>query len=250
MPNDDLKFYRIRRALSGARKPAQGPDIEAKILDAAEFVFGHFGFHGATTALIAKKAAIAKPHIYYYFEDKEDLYRAILERAMNMWARELETLDTATDVQTILIRYIHKKVDFSRDHPDLSRLYANEIISGATFVGNFIEKVSTPFLLEKVKTIEEWAASGVVRPISAVDLFFCIWAMTQAYADFASQMIIMKRKRTLEEADYDAAKETIVQLVLGGLGLDRGVQPGRASPPSSIPGTSRKPRKKTPLKNE
>ncbi len=153
MPSDGLKPFRIRQASSGSRKPAPGPDIEAKILDAAEFVFGHFGFRGATTALIAKKAAIAKPHIYYYFEDKEDLYRAILERAMGMWARELETLDTAADIQTILTRYIHKKVDFSRDHPDLSRLYANEVISGATFIGSFIEKVSTPLLLEKVTTV-------------------------------------------------------------------------------------------------
>jgi TetR/AcrR family transcriptional regulator len=219
MPSDDLKAFRIRQAPGRGRKPAPGADIEAKILDAAEFVFGHFGFRGATTALIAKKAAIAKPHIYYYFEDKEDLYRAILERAMNMWARELETLDTASDIQTILTRYIHRKVDFSRHHPDLSRLYANEIISGATFIGSFIEKVSTPLLLEKVATVEAWVASGAARSISAVDLFFCIWAMTQAYADFAGQMTIMKRKRVLDEVDYDTAKATIVQLVLGGLGL-------------------------------
>ena len=225
MPSDGLKAFRIRQASSGGRKPPPGPDIEAKILDAAEFVFGHFGFRGATTALIAKKATIAKPHIYYYFEDKEDLYRAILERAMGMWARELETLDTAADIQTILTRYIHKKVDFSRDHPDLSRLYANEVISGATFIGSFIEKVSTPLLLDKVTTVEAWEASGSIRPVSAVDLFFCIWAMTQSYADFASQMTIMKRKRVLGDADYDSAKATIVQLVLGGLGLSDTGQP-------------------------
>ena len=219
MPPDNLKAFGIRQLPKGGRKPAPGPDIEAKILDAAEFVFGHFGYRGATTALIAKKAAIAKPHIYYYFEDKEDLYRAILERAMNMWAREMETLDTAADIQTILTRYIHKKVDFSRDHPDLSRLYANEIISGAAFIGGFIEKVSTPLLLEKVSRVDAWVATGAIRPISAADLFFCIWAMTQAYADFSGQMTIMKRKRALDEGDFTAAKTTIVQLVLGGLGL-------------------------------
>ena len=57
---DKLKHFRIRRAPKGGRKAAPGPDIEGKILDAAEFVFGHFGFRGATTALIAKKASIAK----------------------------------------------------------------------------------------------------------------------------------------------------------------------------------------------
>ena len=229
---DKLKLFRIRLAPKGRRKPPPGPDIEGKILDAAEFVFGHFGFRGATTALIAKKASIAKPHIYYYFEDKEDLYRAILERAMNMWARDIDSLDTATDIKTILTQYIHKKVDFSRDHPHLSRIYANEIISGAQYAGSFIEKVSTPLLLDKVKTVDQWAASGAIRPISATDLFFCIWAMTQAYADFSSQMTVMKQKRQLEQVDYDAAKATIVQLVLGGLGLaDEGRTPAKSSRP-------------------
>ena len=238
-PADKLKLFRIRRTPKGGRKPAPGPDIEGKILDAAEFVFGHFGFRGATTALIAKKASIAKPHIYYYFEDKEDLYRAILERAMNMWARDIDNLDTTADIQTILTQYIHKKVDFSRDHPDLSRIYANEVISGAQYIGSFVEKVSTPLLLAKVKTVEEWAASGAIRPISAVDMFFCIWAMTQAYADFSSQMIIMKQKRQLEQADYDAAKATIVQLVLGGLGLGgdgRSAGSGAPRKPAKPPG--------------
>ncbi|TFV49327.1 TetR/AcrR family transcriptional regulator [Bradyrhizobium niftali] len=236
---DKLKLFRIRRAPKGGRKAAPGPDIEGKILDAAEFVFGHFGFRGATTALIAKKASIAKPHIYYYFEDKEDLYRAVLERAMNMWARDMDSLDMTSDIETILVRYIHKKIDFSRDHPHLSRIYANEIISGAQFIGTFIEKVSTPLLLAKVETMEQWAASGAIRQISAVDLFFCIWAMTQAYADYSSQMIIMKGKRQLEEADYAAAKATIVQLVLGGLGLEGSNKPAdrtvlaKRAPPKS-----------------
>lgn len=244
MPADDLRLFRIRHAPHGGRKPPPSPDIESKILDAAEFVFGHFGFRGATTALIAKKASIAKPHIYYYFEDKEDLYRAILERAMNMWARDIEHFDTNTDIKTVLIRYIEKKVDFSRDHPDLSRIYATEIISGAQYIGSFIDKVSTPLLLDMVETIEEWVADGAIRPISAVDLFFCIWAMTQAYADFASQMTIMKKKRVLEQVDYDAAKATIVQLVLGGLGLGSG-QPIAAS---ASPEPSKQSRKQASVK--
>ena len=80
-------------------------------------------------------------------------------------------------------------------------------------------------LLDKVATLEQWAASGSIRSISAVDLFFCIWAMTQAYADFSGQMIIMKGKRQLEEADFDSAKATIAQLVFGGLGLEATDQP-------------------------
>lgn len=217
--DEEDRGYRLRKPSAKARKAPPVVNAEDKILDAAEFVFGHFGLRGATTALIAKRAGVAKPHIYYYFEDKEDLYRAILERAMNRWARDIDDLDATTDLRTVLRDYIHRKVDFSRDHPLLSRIYANEVISGAPFIGDFIKAVSTPLLLDKVRTVEGWQAQGLIAPISPTDLFFCIWAMTQAYADFASQMTIMKRKRQLEEADYDAAKATIVQLVLGGLGL-------------------------------
>lgn len=213
------KLFQIRLAPRRAKRPAHEINVEDKILDAAEFVFGNFGLRGATTTLIAKRAGVAKAHLYYYFEDKEDLYRAILERAMNMWARDIETLGTTGDLRTVLRNYICRKVDFSRDNPSLSRIYANEIISGAPFIGEFIEKVSTPLLLEKVRAVEEWRSLGLIKPISAVDLFFCIWAMTQAYADFSSQMEIMKKRRRLEEPDYDAAKATITQLVFGGLGL-------------------------------
>ena len=228
----DNALFKIRKLSRRDRKPPPGPDMEERILDAAEFVFGHFGLRGATTALIAKKAGIAKPHIYYYFEDKDDLYRAILERAMNKWARDIDGLDARSDLSTIITDYIHRKVDFSRDYPYLSRIYATEIISGAPYIGEFIEKVSTPLLLQKVRDVDAWAAQGLIEPISAMDLFFCIWAMTQAYADFSSQMCIMKKKRVLEEVDYDAAKAMIVRLVLGGLGLQAA---GRRKPPSRPP---------------
>lgn len=209
----------IRGASRRGRRPPPSPNVEDKILDAAEIVFGNYGLRGATTALIAEKAGVSKPHLYYYFDHKEDLYRALLERAMNTWAADIDALDLAGDLRAVLRDYIHRKVDFSRDHPSLSKIYATEIISGAPHIGSFIEAVSTPQLLAKVAMVEEWAAAGLTRPISPVDLFFCIWAMTQAYADFADQMALMKKKDRLEEADYDAAKTTIVQLVFGGLGL-------------------------------
>lgn len=209
-----------RKPARRSRRAQTEANVEEKILESAEYVFGKFGLRGATTEMIARRAGISKPHIYYYFADKEDLYRSLLERAMNTWAHDIESLDTTADVGTVLRDYIHRKVDFSRDHPSLSRIYANEIISGAPLIGDFIEKVSTPLLLEKVRVVEDWSAKGLIRPISAADLFFCIWAMTQAYADFSAQMSIMKANRKpLGEADYASAKATIVKLVFGGLGL-------------------------------
>lgn len=53
---------------------------EARLLKAAEDVFSKFGFKGATTRMIAKKAGINESLIGRYFDGKMGLLTAIIER--------------------------------------------------------------------------------------------------------------------------------------------------------------------------
>ncbi|MNS76497.1 hypothetical protein D3C72_1100460 [compost metagenome] len=45
--------------------------------------------------------------------------------------------------------------------------------------------------------------------------------MTQTYADFAWQMRMLLGKQALEPADFDLARETILRMLEGALGLKR-----------------------------
>ena len=45
--------------------------IERRILEAAESVFAEAGFNGATTAEIARRAAIPKANLHYYFNTRK-----------------------------------------------------------------------------------------------------------------------------------------------------------------------------------
>lgn len=57
----------------------QEPDRRARILEAGLRVFAERGFHRATIKEIAREAGIKSPAlIYWYFEDKDDLFRAVL----------------------------------------------------------------------------------------------------------------------------------------------------------------------------
>jgi TetR/AcrR family transcriptional regulator len=49
---------------------------------------------------------------------------------------------------------------------------------------------------------------------------FSIWAATQTYADFDWQISAVTGKDKLDEADYEAAAQTIIRLVLKGCELD------------------------------
>lgn len=66
---------------SDTNRPAR--DAEAtkqQILNAAEEEFAKHGLSGARTDAIATRAGVAPRMIYYYFQSKEGLYQAVLQR--------------------------------------------------------------------------------------------------------------------------------------------------------------------------
>jgi TetR/AcrR family transcriptional regulator len=58
--------------------------------------------------------------------------------------------------------------------------------------------------------------------MDAVDpahLLFCIWAMTQTYADFDVQCRAVLNRPVLGEAEFGAAEEIVTRLVVRGCGV-------------------------------
>lgn len=66
-----------------SKKPRQVRDAaatQAQILDAAEEEFARYGLAGARIDAIAAQTGVVKAMIYYYFESKEGLYQAVMQR--------------------------------------------------------------------------------------------------------------------------------------------------------------------------
>lgn len=77
----------------GVKAPTR--DAEAtrnSILDAAEQEFAKVGLWGARTESIAARTGVTKAMIHYYFENKENLYRAVMERLIARRTAELNSL--------------------------------------------------------------------------------------------------------------------------------------------------------------
>src|SRR6185369_50557 len=69
---------------------------QSTILAAARDEFAEHGLGGARVDRIAERAGLNKRLIYYYFEDKEKLFQAVLEQAyrdIRDHERELHLLD-------------------------------------------------------------------------------------------------------------------------------------------------------------
>ena len=83
----DRGRLKLPQYFSVARPSTQNPHAQRDaektqqhILDAAEVEFAKHGLKGARIDKIAKAAGVASRMIYYYFENKEGLYRTVLQR--------------------------------------------------------------------------------------------------------------------------------------------------------------------------
>jgi len=189
--------------------------LEQEILDAAKRLFAQRGFGGVSLDHIARAVGTAKQNVLYYFSSKEALYRRVLHGVLDVWLSYMAAItENAHDPEVALRRYISGKLRFSREHPYDSRVYANEVISGAPLFAQEIEERVVPALQADIAVFRMWAAQGVCRPVDAAHLMVILWSSTQAYADFAAQICLVLGKPAMEPADYDAGEQLLVDMVL------------------------------------
>ena len=164
-----------RRSHAQAREEAIN-----QIIDIATQEFVEKGLAGARIDEIAGRAT--KRKIYYYFEGKDELYRAVLERAYRRVRESEDTVDIESgSAIDALRRLIEHDVRYHSQHPELVRLVMNENIHRAEHLkqieglpqGN--RKVIE--LLEKL--IARGVAEGSMRAdIDPVDLHLNMTALS------------------------------------------------------------------------
>lgn len=160
----------------------------ASIMDAALDVFSAQGFRGATVDQIAVRSGLSKPNLLYYFPSKEAIHSALLEKLLDTWLDPLRALDPQGDPLEEILAYAQRKLQMSRDFPRESRLFANEIVQGAPRIGSFLSGELKSLVDEKADVIANWAAQGKIARVDPHHLIFSIWALTQHYADFETQV--------------------------------------------------------------
>jgi TetR/AcrR family transcriptional regulator len=176
------------RAEQTTRRTRIQAENSEKILTAALEVFSQKGFRGATIDRIAEAAGMSKPNLLYYFRSKDEIYQVVLDRMLEAWLKPLREMDPNGDPMRELAGYIERKLEMARDYPRESRLFAGEIMRGAPILGDVLSGPLRALVDEKCAVIEGWIKTGKVAPIDPRHLLFAIWATTQHYADFDTQI--------------------------------------------------------------
>lgn len=188
------------------------------ILEAALDVFSAHGFRGSTIDQIAEAAGMSKPNLLYYFGSKEDIHKALIERLLDTWLAPLREMDPDGEPLGEIRAYIRRKIEMARDYPRESRLFANEILQGAPRIQYLLEGELKPLVDEKAKVLERWMSEGKLARIDARHLIFAIWATTQHYADFDTQVQAVLGRSRSGEGRFDDAALFIEHLFMHGVG--------------------------------
>ena len=200
--------------------------LEADILAAAVRVFAESGYEGTSIATVADNVGLSKQNLMYYFPTKQALYERVLDGVLDDWLERMDKLaDPEQNPHDVLRAYVQAKLRFSREQPWASRVYAMEVISGAQLYGAQIQQRVVPLLRKDIEVFERWIAEGKIAPVNATHLLFAIWAMTQSYADFATQMALVLNRKQLTRKDFDEAETMITTMVLAAVAM-----PGAAGP--------------------
>ncbi|MEM9708806.1 MAG: TetR family transcriptional regulator C-terminal domain-containing protein [Pseudomonadota bacterium] len=183
--------------------------IQAKnqdaILKGALDVFAAEGFKGATLDAIAEAAGLSKPNLLYYFPSKEAIYLALIDTLLDAWLAPLSAIDPGGDPVEEILAYVLRKLDMSRTMPRESRLFANEILQGMPHISATIAGRLKVLVDDQAGLFERWIADGRLAPVEPHHLIFSIWATTQHYADFASQVEALVPGD--ETARFDGARD-------------------------------------------
>lgn len=202
------------------RRSAHRQALEQKILDAAEIIFAEQGFSGASLEAIAEKAGLSKQNMLYYFSSKESLYQQVLKHILDLWIEKMALMEQAGDTPAVMLEnYIRGKLEISRVHPYGSKVFANEVIGGSAHLKCYLENDLLPQLEADIALVRTWIANGEMDPVDPEHLFFTIWASTQTYADFSSQISLALGKNALDEEDFQKAGDFLTHVLLKGLGL-------------------------------
>jgi AcrR family transcriptional regulator len=159
----------IRRRLSGDER-------RSSILGAACVEFARIGYHGTSTASIARAAGCSEPMLYKHFASKQELFCAALEDSFATFARSHQQLVSYEgDVIEQVSSYV---TDIMADPNYLQMLQLRHMaicLMHEPAVRSMLEATDTQTYVRITQTLETARAAGIVRADLTADYVAAAW---------------------------------------------------------------------------
>ena len=216
----DINIQETFEAATQQNKQGIRAQNQAVILAAAEEEFVLKGFGGATMQSIADRAELPKANIHYYFKNKKNLYQVVLHSIIQEWNDGLVTMTVDSNPKVVIEKFVRTKLRQAFAHPNRHKLFALEVIVGAPHLHDFMSSTMKEWALDKAKVMKIWHEQGKISIADPLQLLILIWATTQRYAEFETEIVGLMEKDNYDEQDEARAAEFLVPFILRGCGIE------------------------------
>jgi AcrR family transcriptional regulator len=177
------------------------------LLDAARSLFAEKGYHETTAEEIVRRAGLTRGALYHHFEDKKDLFRAVVDEMEGEIDEEIEAAERAESglPETVMAGY-RAFVDAVLD-PEMKRTF---FLDGPSVLGWEWHEIDARHAVAKIEEgLEALIEEGFVKPQSVVPLARLI---NGALLEAAFFVAVSEDPETARDEAWDA-----MERLLGGL---------------------------------
>ena len=158
---------------------------QAAILAAARAEFAEYGLGGARMDRIAARAELNKRLIYYYFNDKEQLFQSVLEQAY-LHIREQEHALHLLDLKPVdaVRRLVEFTWNYYLEHPEFLTLLNSANLHRARHLDNAqrVREMNSPLIATLGEILERGRKDGSFRGgVDPVQLYVSIAGLSYFY---------------------------------------------------------------------
>ena len=209
----------MKKDVDGAR------NSKDRILMAAYRQFAEHGYTGARVDEIAKQAKINKQAIYYYFGDKEALFRSSLAYAYQAFREVDQTLSVDSQApEKALAELIRVNFDYLHRSPELIALIttANRMKKHSIIDSEQVRLINEP-LIDSIRLLLKYGEQqGKFRKgVCPEQFYISVVSLLTFYFSNSFTLSIVLGRDLLAEKEVAARREHIVDLLLHSISANK-----------------------------
>jgi len=181
--NTDGKAHSLE--MPATSKPVTSKDI---ILDAAKNLLARHGYTGLSMRELAAESGLAKATLYHHFQDKDELFRSVLERDMAMVNAQLLTAaENATGAIAKITAVIRLYASLMRERRTVIMSVLRELSKEKKEKGDLytlIHSCRSQYFTPITTILAEGIDEGVFRPLNIEQTAISMVGMINAFMLF------------------------------------------------------------------
>lgn len=159
------------------------------ILKAAQKRLGLYGYEKTTMQEIAADICMSKASLYYYFPDKDSLFKAVIENEQKEFLQEIERrIAELTDADTMIMELVESRHNLFRKFLNLSKFRLTEEYKAKPMLNDLYINIRAIETVTLTTIFNKGKASGIFQFDDASEL-------AHLFSDLLQGLRIMELKR-------------------------------------------------------